>query len=220
MAPFGLVRGLVSGGGLAIVDARTEPCTGRPAGGRAGVAERQPTRGHGRGRGRGRARRRSGRLGGWPVLAAAAVASVCSWSAVSKLVGWPAVAPDPCRPPAAKGRGADRCGPSLWSRRRARLLLMGSARGRRAALVAPGRVLDRAGSGAPARRRGLPCGCFGGRDAVDVRTALVRNAGLGLLATVVALFGLDRPAIRGRVLRARRIWSRSFSRSSPSWPPR
>jgi hypothetical protein len=42
----------------------------------------------------------------------------------------------------------------------------------------------------------VACGCFGGRETVDVRTALVRNAGLGMLAMVVALLGHDRPAIR------------------------
>jgi len=42
----------------------------------------------------------------------------------------------------------------------------------------------------------VPCGCFGGREAVDFRAALMRNVTLALLATVVVVFGHDQPMLR------------------------
>jgi len=136
--------------------------------------------------------------GEWPALAAAALASVFSWSAVSKAVGakrWRRTLAAH-RLPSAAERIASWSVP-LGEAFVPVLVLMGSARAAGAwslsLLVVFSMELVRVRRLVDGR---VPCGCFGGRDAVDVRAALVRNAGLGLLATVVALFGLDRPAIR------------------------
>jgi len=43
--------------------------------------------------------------------------------------------------------------------------------------------------------RTVPCGCFGGRDAVDVRAVLVRNATIGAAAAFVAIAGVDAPRL-------------------------
>lgn len=42
---------------------------------------------------------------------------------------------------------------------------------------------------------GVPCGCFGGRDAIDVGALLARNAGLGALAVVGVGRATDAPVL-------------------------
>jgi hypothetical protein len=136
--------------------------------------------------------------GSWPVLAAAALAAVFSWSAVSKIVGfsrWRRMLLSQRLP-----RAAERV--SSWSVPLGEafvpvLVVTGSvhAAGAWALLLLAVFSIELVRVRRLVGAR-VPCGCFGGREAIDVRTALVRNAGLGLLAMVVTVFGHDRPAIR------------------------
>ena len=41
----------------------------------------------------------------------------------------------------------------------------------------------------------VPCGCLGGRDVIDVRTALARNVGLIVTAAFVSARAADAPVI-------------------------
>lgn len=136
--------------------------------------------------------------GGWPVLAAAALAAVFAWSSVSKVVRssrWRRALAAHLLP-----RAAERI--AVWSVPLGEafvpiLVLMGSTHAAGAfalSLLAVFSIeLIRVSRLVGPR---VACGCFGGRETVDVRTALARNAGLGMLAVVVVLFGLDRSAIR------------------------
>jgi hypothetical protein len=133
--------------------------------------------------------------GSWWSLAAAALASVFAWAAVSKIVGWRrwmrALAAHGLSPalerttawavPVAEGfipvlvvAGLPRLA-AVWS---VLLLTVFSL-----ALV---RVRRRLGGR-------VPCGCLGGRDAVDVRAAVARNVGLALIAASVVARGSDTP---------------------------
>ena len=135
--------------------------------------------------------------GGWPVLAAAVLAAIFSWSTVSKVVAssrWHRVLAAHRLPSFAERTAS-------WSIPLGEafvpvLIVMGTARaagGWALALLAGFSIeLARVRRLVGAR---VPCGCFG-RDAIDVRTALLRNAGLAVLATIVALLGPDRPALR------------------------
>lgn len=136
--------------------------------------------------------------GGWPTLAAAALAVVFSWSTASKALAarrWRrALAAH--RLPRAVDRLASWVVPSGEALVPV-LIVMGSPRAAGALAL----VLLAVFSIEMVRVRLLvgtrvPCGCFGGREAIDVREALVRNAVLGLLSAVVILFGRTRPAIR------------------------
>lgn len=136
--------------------------------------------------------------GGWPVLAAAALASVFSWSAASKVVSssrWRrALAAH--RLPSAVQTIASWSVP-LGEALVPVLVVLGSSRvaGEWALslLIVFSIELVRVRLLVGAR---VPCGCFSGKKAIDVRAALVRNAGLGMLAKIVALFGHDRPGPR------------------------
>jgi hypothetical protein len=63
----------------------------------------------------------------------------------------------------------------------------------------PTRVRRIARSGVPIAEALVPAlvvlGCFGGRDAVDVRAVLVRNATIGAAAAFVAIAGVDAPRL-------------------------
>jgi hypothetical protein len=123
----------------------------------------------------------------WPGLAGAVLALCFAWSGGSKLVGWrrwKAVLSAHRLPPwmeLAAVRvvpAAELCVPAL-----ALLGWMGAA-GTVATLLLLGFSVElarlwRTGSS-------IPCGCFGGRRSVDVRLALIRNAGLGGAAIAAA----------------------------------
>jgi hypothetical protein len=44
--------------------------------------------------------------------------------------------------------------------------------------------------------RSVPCGCFGGRDAIDVGAVLARNAGFAVLGVVALVGAEDAPVLR------------------------
>jgi hypothetical protein len=135
--------------------------------------------------------------GSWWTFAAAALASVFAWAAVSKIAGWGRwcrTLADYGLPPALTRAAAwgvpvsEAAVPllviaglprvaALWS---AVLLTMFSL-----TLVRAGRRLDGR----------VPCGCLGGRDAIDVNAALARNFGLLLTAALVFARAIDTLAI-------------------------
>ncbi len=134
--------------------------------------------------------------GGWGDLAVAALAVAFAWAAVSKLVTWrrwsrtlaahrlPTGLEDLARwsVPVAEllvptlALVGVRTAASVW----ALVLLVGFS-------VEVVRVRRRVGPG-------VPCGCFGGRDAVDVGALLARNLGLGALA-VAGIVGASDDAV-------------------------
>ena len=142
---------------------------------------------------------------GWQVLAAAALAAIFSWSAASKLLAlarWRrALAAH--RLPGVVERIASwsvPVGEALVSL----LVVVGYPRMAAAWALAltgvfsVGLVRVRRLVGAR-----VPCGCFGGRETVDVRHALLRNAALAALAVFVAALAVDRavswwPEVPGR----------------------
>ena len=66
--------------------------------------------------------------------------------------------------------------------------------------------------------RGLACGCFGGRDVIDVRTALTRNLALAATAVVSVLGAPSRATVRLAIpteLSSCPRWSRSSRLRSP-----
>jgi Methylamine utilisation protein MauE len=135
--------------------------------------------------------------GTWWTIAAAALAAVFAWAVVSKAAGWrrwhraldayslsPALERTAARAvpvaeafvPALVVAGLPRIA-ALWS---AVLLAVFSLALIRARRRVGGRV---------------PCGCLGGRDAVDVNAALGRNLALVLTAVVVCARASDAPVI-------------------------
>ena len=136
--------------------------------------------------------------GGWPVLAAAALAAVFSLSAASKVAAssrWHRALSAHLLPMAVE-RMASWSVP-LGEAFVPALIVVGlpHAAGAWALMLLTMLSIELI------RLRRLvgavvPCGCFGGRESVDLGAALMRNAGLGLLAAVVVVTGHDRPAIR------------------------
>jgi hypothetical protein len=133
--------------------------------------------------------------GSWWTLAAAALASVFGWAAVSKIAGssrW-------VRALAAHGlpRPVERI--AVWAVPVAEgfvamLVVVGLPR--LAALWSVLLLTVFSLTLIRARRlfgHRLPCGCLGGGDAVDVRAALARNVGLVLIAGTVIARGTDLP---------------------------
>lgn len=135
--------------------------------------------------------------GSWSTLAAAALASVFSWAAVSKVAG---------RRRWLRALGAHGMSPTLerivaWAVPVAEafvpvLVVVGLPI--EAALWSATLVTAFSLALVGARRRlgdRVPCGCFGGRDAVDVRAALARNLALILTAAFVFARASDAPLI-------------------------
>lgn len=135
--------------------------------------------------------------GSWWVIAAAALASVFAWAAVSKVVGWRrwrraltayglppslertaswSVPVGEAFVPVLVVAGLPRMA-ALWS---AVLLTVFSPALVRARKHVGGRV---------------PCGCFGARGTVEVNAALARNAALIVIAVFVLVRASDAPAI-------------------------
>ncbi len=135
--------------------------------------------------------------GGWAGLASAAIAVVFAWAAGSKVAEasrWRrTLAAHALSPSVARAAGwvvpsAEAVVPLLvvlgypraasgWA-----LILVALF------TVAVVRVRIRLGSN-------VPCGCFGGRDAIDLRSALARNAGLSALALLGLVAGVDTPTL-------------------------
>lgn len=136
--------------------------------------------------------------GGWPVLSAAALAVVFSLSTASKVLASPrwrrSLAAH--RLPSVAERIASWSVP-LGEAFVPALIIMGLPRaaGTWALLLLTVFSIELI------RLRRLvgavvPCGCFGGREVVDFRAALMRNVALGLLAPVIVVFGHDQPMLR------------------------
>ena len=131
--------------------------------------------------------------GGWAMFGAAVLAAVFTWSAATKVLGIPSW---------RRTLRAHRLPPSVervavWSAPVLEALvplLVVAGRPRSAAWLALVLLVvftaelvraDRAAGGP------VPCGCFGGQAAVDLRRALARNAVLGGLAVAVGLSTRD-----------------------------
>jgi uncharacterized membrane protein YphA (DoxX/SURF4 family) len=130
-------------------------------------------------------------------MAAAALASVFAWAAVSKVAGWRRwmrALTAYGLPPALERTAAwatpvgEAFVPALVAAGLPRVAALWSA----SMLTGFSLTLVRA-----RRRMGgrVPCGCLGGRDTVDVNAALVRNLVLILIAAVVSARASDAPAI-------------------------
>ncbi len=133
--------------------------------------------------------------GGWWLLAAALLAAAWAWAAVSKLVGWSRWRrtlaahrlPSGIDPIAARAVPAAEAlvpvlvviGRPLQAASLTLLLLVSFS----AELLRVRRMNDGA----------VPCGCFGGRTVIPLRSALLRNAGLALTAMLVLVAGRDTP---------------------------
>jgi hypothetical protein len=133
--------------------------------------------------------------GGWWGLAGAALAATFGWAAATKILGrrrWRRVL-RVHELPAGLERAA---GPLVPTAEALVPLLVMAGLPRPAAALA---IVLLAGFSLELLRVRLrvggrvPCGCFGGRDRVDVRVMLLRNLGLGALAVSVLLGARDAP---------------------------
>jgi hypothetical protein len=130
--------------------------------------------------------------GRWWVLAAATLAAVFAWAAAAKIVrpgGWRLSLAALGLPPAL-ARVAARVVPMAEATVPA-LVLAGLPRmagGLATALLV---AFSLALVGARHVGERIPCGCFGSGGTVRVRTALVRNAALAMLAAFVLIRGTD-----------------------------
>jgi len=133
--------------------------------------------------------------GGWWGLASAALAATFGWAAATKIVGrrrWRR-ALRAHELPAGLERAAGPLVPTAEAL--VPLLAMAGLAGPAAAWA----IALLAGFSLELLRvrllvgRRIPCGCFGGRDHVDVRVMLVRNLALGTLAAWVLLGASDAP---------------------------
>jgi methylamine utilization protein MauE len=135
--------------------------------------------------------------GSWPTLAAAALASVFAWAAVSKMAGWRRWR----RALAAYGLSPGVERHAAWGVPVAEAVVPGlvaAGLSRAAGLVSA--VLLTLFSLVLGHARRLlgdrvPCGCLGGRDAIDVNAALLRNMGLIVTAVLVVVRTSDAPVI-------------------------
>jgi hypothetical protein len=135
--------------------------------------------------------------GGWSRLAAAALALTFGWAAVAKLAGrrrWIWTLESHALPEAARRVG--RSGVPIAEAFVPALVLLGYPRAAAVwglvllTLFTTATVRARVGGG-----RAVPCGCFGGRDRIDFRAVLARNAGIGAVAMFVALGAVDVPRL-------------------------
>jgi hypothetical protein len=133
----------------------------------------------------------------WASLAAAALAWVFAWAAVSKIAAWRRWR----RTLSAYDLPMSLERTAAWAVPMAEAsasLLVVAGMSRTAALWSVALLAALSSSLVRARRRlgrHVPCGCFGGRNAVDVRVALVRNAALMLTAVFVVVRGTDAPSL-------------------------
>jgi hypothetical protein len=131
--------------------------------------------------------------GAWSRIAAAALAITFAWAAVGKLAGrrrWIRTLESHVLPEVA--RRIARSGVPTAEAFVPVLILFGY---RRVAAVWA-LVLLAAFTAVTVRARvagvgTVPCGCFGGRDRIDVRIALARNAGIGVIAVFVMVRAVD-----------------------------
>jgi hypothetical protein len=135
--------------------------------------------------------------GSWGPFAAAALASVFAWATVSKVAGWRrwlrALAAHGMSPALERVAAwgvpvAEAFVPLLVVAGMPRIAALWSAALLTVFSLAIVRVRQRLG-------RRVPCGCLGGREAVDVRAALARNLGLVLVAAFVLARASDAPLI-------------------------
>ncbi len=133
--------------------------------------------------------------GGWRLLASAVLATIWSWAACSKLFGWRRWRQtlDGHRlPPGIEAI-------AVWAVPAAEIAVavlvivrrptMGAALALVMLFVFSAELLRaRHVVGGP-----VPCGCFGGREVIEVRAALVRNAGVASIAALVLISGRDAP---------------------------
>jgi uncharacterized membrane protein YphA (DoxX/SURF4 family) len=135
--------------------------------------------------------------GSWWTVAAAAMAGVFAWGAVSKVVAWRRwrAAMSAYGLPSLVGSVA------AWAVPLSEVVvpfLVVAGMPREAASWSVALLALFSVALVRARSRGtdrVPCGCFGGRDAIDVRSALTRNLGLILTAVFVFARGVDSPSI-------------------------
>jgi hypothetical protein len=131
--------------------------------------------------------------GAWSRVAAAALALTFAWAAVAKLAGrrrWIRTLESHALPEVA--RRIARSGVPIAEALVAVLVVLGYRRmagaWALALLAAFTAVTVRA---RVAGGRTVPCGCFGGRARIDVRTLLARNAGIGAIAVFVMFRAVD-----------------------------
>lgn len=135
---------------------------------------------------------------GWAQLAAALLAGVFTWAAVTKMVDhrrWRRALHERQLPSSIE-RAARWMAPAAEALVPALALL-----GLRRASAAWALVLLALFSIEIARVRitigpAVPCGCFGGRRSIPASTQLARNAGLALLGGVALVSGVDVPLVR------------------------
>lgn len=135
--------------------------------------------------------------GSWEPFAAAALASVFAWATVSKVAGWRRW----LRALAAYGSSPALERAAAWGVPVAEAfvpVLVVAGLPRIAALWSAVLLVVFSLAIVRARRRlgdRVPCGCLGGREAVDVRAALARNLALVLTAAFVVARAADAPLI-------------------------
>ena len=135
--------------------------------------------------------------GSWWALAAAALASVFAWAVASKVAGWGRWR----RSLVAHGLSPTLERLAAWAVPFSEALVSGlvvAGLPRPAGLWSAVLLLMFSVSLVRARRRmggRVPCGCLGGRDVIDVRTALARNVGLIVTAAFVFARAADAPVI-------------------------
>jgi hypothetical protein len=135
--------------------------------------------------------------GGWSRPAAAALALAFGWAAVAKLAGrrrWIRTLESHALPDAA--RTMARSGVPIAEAFVPALVVLGYPRLAAAwALVLLTAFTTIAVRARVAGGRAVPCGCFGGRDRIDFRAVLARNAGMAAIALFVAFAAADAPRL-------------------------